>query len=1024
MTKKQHFKRRTSWLSNSLWTFTIACFVTVSTAFAQEANTIQGTVTSSSDGMPLPGANILEKGTTNGVQTDFDGNYSIIVSSNDATLVISYLGYLRQEINVAKQSLISVELTEDLANLDEVVVIGYGSQKKSNISGSVSTIAQKEIARNPTANLSNALVGQSTGIIATQRSGAPGEDASDIFIRGIGTLGNSSPIYVIDGIVRPASDFNQLSANEIESFSVLKDAASAAVFGIRAGNGVILVTTKRGVEGKMQIDFSTNVGVQQTTRTPEYLGSYEYAKLYNEGLANQGDDPLYSQDDLQKYLDQSSPDTHPSSNWTEEILKKTATIRKYNLSAAGGNEKLRYATSASYLNQDGIVPSNNFKRYNFRSNIDADVTSTTRLSFDLSGRDEQINNISLSDPVNSNNNIFRQLSWIPPIRFPVKWSNGEYPGNPVYGSLPENGYRNSRVQAFRGRIQLLQQLPIAGLSIKGIVSYDKTFTDNKNWTFFTQPFFTRGADNTFEEQPLPANSLNQDHFDNQSITLETHLNYEKTIGKNQLSGLLLYTQTEDNWNFLGAFREGFTLGIDEINFGGATNRNNSGYSGSSGRQGIVGRVNFTHDDKYILETSFRMDGSEQFAKDKRWGFFPSATAAYVISKEKFLESSNIDLLKIRGSYGILGNDRLQGARFLYLQSFNVNGNAVFGDANVEPAIVEGNLSNPNVTWETVKKLNIGLDAILWGGKLSANVDFFLDKRSDILAFRNASVPSLLGVGLPVENLAKVDNSGIEFALGHRGSISKDLRYSMNANFTYARNKVVFIDEPIAGNPNIRRTGRPLGTEFGYQDLGLFQNQEEVDNAASQIGSYVGPGDIRYEDVNGDGEINDLDLVEIGRGNTPEIIFGYLGGLTYKNFDLSFLFQGATNVNQYYTNESAWPFNVGAGARKVNLDAWSPTNTNASQPRVLITQDNMNQIGNSSYWLRDASYVRLKNIELSYNVPLEELGQKFIKGLRIYINANNVFTWSKIENFDPENGDRRGWDHPQLKIFNVGVNFQF
>ncbi|TLP70537.1 SusC/RagA family TonB-linked outer membrane protein [Maribacter sp. ACAM166] len=991
-----------------------------SSAIAQ--STVSGTVTDNF-GEPLIGATILVKNTNRGVVADFNGKYSI-ETNIDETLVFSYAGFNSIEIAIENQILLDVVMTEGLQQLSEVVVVGYGEQKYSNISGSVSVIAQKEIKRNPTANLSNALVGQSTGIIATQRSGAPGEDASNIFIRGIGTLGNASPIYVIDGIVRPASDFNQLSSNEIESFSVLKDAASAAVFGIRAGNGVILVTTKRGVEGKMQIDFSTNIGVQQTTRTPEYLGSYEYAKLYNEGLANQGDTPLYSQDDLQKYLDQSSPDTHPSSNWTEEILKKTATIRKYNLSATGGNEKLRYATSLSYLNQDGIVPSNNFKRYNFRSNIDADVTNTTRLSFDLSGRDEQINNISLSDPINSNNNIFRQLSWIPPIRFPVKWSNGEYPGNPVYAALPENGYRNKRVQAFRGRIQLLQQLPIEGLSIKGIVSYDKTFTGNKNWTFFTQPFFTRGADNTFEEQPLPANSLNQDHFDNQSITLETHLNYEKTIGKNQLSGLLLYTQTEDNWNFLGAFREGFTLGIDEMDFGGATNRNNSGYSGSSGRQGVVGRVNFTHDDKYILETSFRVDGSEQFAKDKRWGFFPSATAAYVISKEKFLESSSIDLLKIRGSYGILGNDRLQGARFLYLQSFNVNGNAVFGDANVEPAIVEGNLSNPNVTWETVKKLNIGLDAILWGGKLSANVDFFLDKRSDILAFRNASVPSLLGVGLPVENLAKVDNSGIEFALGHRGSISKDLRYSMNANFTYARNKVVFIDEPIAGNLNIRRTGRPLGTEFGYQDLGLFQNQGEVDNAASQIGTNVGPGDIRYKDVNGDGAIDDLDRVEIGRGNTPEIIFGYIGGLTYKNLDLSFLFQGATNVNQFYTNESAWPFHVGAGARKSNLDSWTPTNTNASQPRVLITQDNMNQIGNSSYWLRDASYVRLKNIELSYNVPLEALGQKFIKGLRIYINANNVFTWSKIENFDPENGDRRGWDHPQLKIWNAGVNFQF
>lgn len=976
--------------------------------------TVKGKITDN-QGAPLPGATVLIKNSEKSTTTDMDGNYTITASESDI-LVFSYIGFTTKEIAISNQKTINVILKEDIAKLNEVVVVGYGTQKRSKISGSVSEISQKAIAKNPSPNLSNSLVGQATGIIATQRSGEPGKDASNIFIRGIGTTGDSSPIFVIDGIVRSSSDFAQLNSSEIQSFSILKDAASAAVFGIRAGNGVILVTTKRGAEGKMQIDFSSSLGVQERTRNPEFLNSYEFASLYNEALTNEGKEPLYSQDDLQKYLTHSSPDTHPDSDWFS-VLKKTAIMRNYNLSATGGTDKVRYATSLGYLKQEGIIPSNEFNRYNFRSNIDANVTKTTKLSFDVSGRNEQTNNVASTE-------VFRWMSGTPPNRTPIKWSNGEYSNGPSYLTLPENGYRKTGSQAFRGRIELEQQLPfIDGLSIKAITAYDKTYTDNKNWTFTKTPFYNRLNDGTFVEANKGASSLFQDHFDNQSVTLETHLNYKKTIGVNDISGLLLYTQTREIWNSIGASRDGYTLGIDELNFGAAVNRNNSGYSGSSGRQGVVGRVNWSYDDKYVLEGSFRADGSEQFAKGKRWGFFPSVSAGYVISQESFLKnSSTIDYLKIRGSYGILGNDRLGNQRFLYLQSYNVNGSAVFGNANVQPTIVEGRLSNPDVTWETVEKLNIGVDATFWKGKLTATVDYFFDKRSDILADRNLSVPSLLGVGLPIENLAKVNNKGVEFTLGHKNSITEDLRYSMSANFTYAKNKIVFIDEAASVNPNIRRTGLPLGTSFGFRAIGLFQTQEEVDNAPTQVGN-TAPGDIRYEDINKDGKIDDNDRVAIGKSNTPEIIFGYNGNLQYKNFEFSFLLQGATNVNQYYTGEGAWPFFVGAGALKANLDRWTPTNTNASEPRVLIDVSNLNH-SESSFWMKDASYLRLKNVELAYNLPVEALKLHFIQGMRIYINANNVATWSKIKNYDPENASGRGWDYPQFRIWNAGVNFKF
>ena len=436
-----------------------------------QTTTVTGMITDAS-GQPLPGANVIEKGTSNGAQTDFDGNYSLQITNANAILVFSYIGFESKEVAFNGQSTINVSLSEDAELLDEVVVIGYGEQKRSDISGSVSEVKQEEIAKNPTPNLSNALVGQATGIIATQRSGEPGRDGSNILIRGVGTTGDASPIYVIDGIIRSSRDFAQLNSNEIESFSVLKDAASAAVFGVRGGNGVILATTKRGESGKMSIRLSSNLGIQERTPDPEYLGSYEYAQLYNEALVNQGDDPVYSDEDLQKYLSGSNPDTHPDVKWFS-VLNKTAMVRSNSISASGGSEKVRFATSFGYLNQDGVIPADNFKRYNFRSNIDAQVTNTTKLAFDISGRDEKIN--SIKDP-----EVFRWLSSAPPNRRPIQWSNGTYSSGPAYLTLPENGYRREGNQVFKGRIQLDQELTfLDGLAFKAIGSYDKTLTDKK-----------------------------------------------------------------------------------------------------------------------------------------------------------------------------------------------------------------------------------------------------------------------------------------------------------------------------------------------------------------------------------------------------------------------------------------------------------------------------------------------------------------------------------------------------------------
>lgn len=989
--------------------------------------TVSGIVTDEG-GQPIPGVSVIVKGTTNGAASNFDGNYKVNASQADV-LVFSFIGFITQEEPVDGQNKINITLIEDLAKLDEVVVIGYGSQKRSDISGSVSQISEEKIAKNPTANISNALVGQTTGIIARQTSGEPGRDDSDIFIRGIGTMGNASPIYVIDGIVRSARDFSQLNASEIASFSILKDAASAAVFGVRGGNGVILVTTKRGKEGKMQISFSSNLGIQERTREPEFLGSYEYAKLYNEARLNNGDPVVYSDDDLQKFQDGSSPDSHPDVNWMS-VLNKTSAVRTSSLSARGGTSKLKYATSISLLDQDGLLETDNFRRFNFRSNIDADVTNTTRLSFDVSGRDEKIASVAGTE-------VFRWLVSAKPDLAPIKYSNGGYSSGPAYLTLPENGYRLKKNQVFQGRVQIEQQLPVEGLSVKGIISYDKRFTDNKEWSFFKTPFYTfNETDGTFEESLFGANgpsSLFEDHEDYQSITYEAHLNYKKKLGKNDFTGLVLYTQTEEKWNYINAKRQGFKLAIDELSFGDASTRENWGYSGSSGRQGIVSRMNWTYNEKYILEGSFRADASEQFAPGNRWGFFPSGSFAYLISKEDFLQNTkHIDFLKLRGSYGVLGNDRLrinnQDQRFLYLQSFNANGNAVFGDADVQQAIVEGRLPSPGVTWETVKKLNIGLDARFFNNKLSVTFDYFRDNRSDILWQRNLSVPALFGASLPIENLAKVDNKGFEIELGHRNHINKDFSYSINGNVTFTKNKIVYQDEADSDNPNIRRTGSPIGSQVGLIAMGLFQSQDEIDNAPAQFNDVLAPGDIKYADINGpdgvpDGVVDRYDEKIIGGSFAPEIIYGFSGGLQYKNLDFSFLFQGAGKIKQSYGGEGIVPFFLGTGpAYKQNLDRWTPDNPNASEPRVLI--DGSQNRRSSTFWLKDASYLRLKNVEIAYNVPVKLFAKNLIKSIRVYANANNVFTLTKIKNFDPENSQSRGWGYPQLRIWNVGLNVNF
>jgi TonB-linked SusC/RagA family outer membrane protein len=901
------------------------------------------------------------------------------------------------------------------------------------------------MSRNPSPNLSNSLVGQAPGIIAVQRSGEPGRDQSDIFIRGVGTTGNSSPLYVIDGIVSSQSDFAQINSNEIASVSVLKDAASAAVFGVRGGNGIILVTTKRGVSGRTQFSYNVNYGIQQRTRIPSYVGSYDFATLFNEARINDGGEALFTPDDLQKFKDGSDPDGHPNTDWFSTVLKKTAPMKQHTLSANGGTEKARYALSLSYLDQDGVYTGNGFKRYNFRSNLDADATNTTRISFDLAGRSENI-----FAPSISSGDLFNALGRVRPIDAAV-FTNGKYAatiqGNPLAYIQPSEGYNRNNTWGMRARAQILQTIPfVKGLSIKGIAAFNKSFGEEKAWSSPSIGLYSYNpADKTYTETTPPnPPSLRQNNRTNQDLTVEAHLNYERLFGDHRVSGLVLYTETEERFSGLGARREQYTIRLDEINIGPVNPfTGNSGFSGSSGRRGYVGRFNYTYMDKYILETSFRRDASEQFEKSRRWGFFPSVSAGWVLTNEAFFPKTRaVNFLKLRGSWGILGNDRFNSNRFLYITAYqpavppnsgdpNSAGNpAIFGDNVAQQTIFEGRLGNPNVTWETVKKLDIGIDATLYNGLFNITADYFLDKRDDILANRSASVPGLAGFELPIENLAKVTNKGIDLAISHRNTISRSFTYNLTANFTYARNKITYIDEPAGVNPNIARTGRSLNSQFGYKAIGLFQDTTEIANAPTQtsLGGAPKPGDLRYADISGpdgkpDGVIDANDLTYIGRSNIPEIIYGLAGGVGFKGIELSFLFQGSAHASQYLSNETAFPFFNGGKALKENFDRWTPATPNGRQPRVTLNTGSPNY-QTSSFWLEDASYLRLRSVELAYTIPKSLSNIIRLQGLRVYANANNVFTLANIENFDPENSQSRGWAYPQLRVFNFGATIQF
>ena len=1017
---------KTIYLSHRIFlSFIMTCCFGI--ALAQEPIKVSGTVTDSIDNQPIPGVLVQVESSKISTQTDVNGKYTIDVVPNSVVL-FRYLGYQEKRVAITNETNVNVQLTMGTQSLDDVVVVAFGTQKKTSVTSAVSSLKGDEIASVPLTNLTNGIGGRMPGVIFQQSSGEPGNDASAIFIRGIATTGSSQPLLVVDGIPRP---FQNLDPNSIETINILKDAAAVAPYGVAGANGVILVTTKRGKTGAPALSINSYAGFQNPTVLPEYINSFEYASLRNAASINEGNPPRYPDFALEKFRNGSDPDAYANSNALDQMVTKNTLLTSHNVELTGGSDKIKYYTGLGYQYQAGIWGPTNQNRYNLNLNLDAQATSTTKVALGITGRQQK----NLYPSVGTSR-IFELMKYALPVN-PVRYQNGlnaHFPYGSVYGS----GYSDSKILEVFSQLSVEQELPfIPGLSLKGQIAYDPSVSQYKSWV---TPVHVWSIDTTKTPYAYldgifgqDKSSLSQSVGQSSQLTYQASINYQKNIGKSNLGVLALFESKSNDLLSFGGSRINYNLNIDELNMGSSSQADisNSGYSTQARQLGFVYRLVYDYASKYLAEASGRYDGSYYFAPGKQYGFFPSFSLGWRLSEENFIKQnlSWVDNLKIRGSYGEVG--ALAGGPFQYLSSYSVFGPAyAFGNSAVQ-GVRERSEANPDITWERAKKTNVGLEVSLWNSLFTLEADYFHEKRSNMLASPDVIVPVEYGIGLSQENAAVMENKGFEFSIGSNYSFNKDLQISLRGNFTYAKNTLLQVFETAAtyNNPNRRVTGRSLGTQFGYNSLGFFKESDFETNGSLKSGiaiqpwGPVKPGDIRYEDISKDGKINQDDYTQIGNPRVPQIIYGFSPTVRFKNFALDLLFQGAGNSNFIGTGMYNWAFFNNTNVLKENLDYWTPANTDAKHPRIT-NAPTANNTQSSSFWMQDASYLRLKSGTIAYTFPLEIVQKLRLSNARLYVSGQNVLTWSKIDSYDPETVNANGNSYPQQKVFTFGLNVTF
>ena len=1001
---------------------------------------VSGVVTDGT-GETVIGASVLEKGTTNGTITDLDGKFILTVNEN-AVLQISYVGYTTQEVPVKGKTSFNITLKEDSEMLEEVVVVGYGAQKKESVVGAISQVSNKELLQSPAANVSQAISGKIAGVITSQTSGAPGSDDTQIYIRGRATFaGDAQPLVLVDGVER---EFSQIAPDDIETISVLKDASATAVYGVRGANGVMLITTKRGKEQKPEVSLTANWQIQSPTRTDTYLDSYQSVMLLEEALANDGLPSQYSASDIEMFRRSVAGELtgvdamlYPNVDWYDEVLNSTAPAQRYNVSVRGGTKRMRYYASAELYDQQGLVKdlsndaygnssSPSFRRYAFRANMDFFLIKDLTVSVNFGTRFEERGGPN-SNESSGYSEIFYEMNHTPGWLFPVsaQVQNGEktetiYGGtsqyqNNIVGRLAEAGFyrATNTINETNFIADYKMDWLTPGLSVKGMLSFDY---DSYNRKLYSKSFATYQLTDTSNLSELKSwNRFNSDgelagsqsHAADYKLYMEAQVNYARTFGKHDVTGMVLYNQNDHRVN-------------DEL---------------ARRYQGLVGRATYAYDDRYLAEVNFGYNGSENFMKGRRFGFFPAFSVGWRVSNESFMEkySNWLNNLKIRASYGQVGNDiySVNGVvqRFLYEEAWNQIANDYTFGTSGQTGIYEAQYPNYRVTWERAHKYNLGIEFGLFNGLLNGNVDVFYEKRNDILTTYQTR-PEWVGVNMAAGNLGKTTNKGYEIELKHHNTIGKDFDYTVGFTFSHAKNEITSKDEPALMTEYRKEEGHPIGQYYGLVCDG-FVTQADIDGGQLPTSTFgdVKVGDLKYRDMNNDGFIDERDETFIGYSDVPENMFALTLGANYKGWGFSIMFQGVNKVSRYYDAEAMYAFVNGGKVKEHHLQRWDPAQSeeynlaNAKYPLLHYDSYGDHNQRQNSFFLKNGAFVRLKNIELSYTLPKEWIKVVGMSNCRLYVNANNLVTWDHLDGLtDPEsNGSNR---YPIMKTVNFGVNINF
>lgn len=988
---------------------------------------IKGKVTDE-NGKPLAKASVMVKGTKFGTTTDEMGEFSLEVNDKYSIIIFSYIGYEPAEVNIKDKNQISVVLKAQIAQQQDIVVVGYGTQRKGNLTGSVSSVKSEKLTVAPVSNITNALAGQLPGLIVQQSTGLPGADAASLSIRGFGTA-----LVIVDGI---ESSLTNLDANQIESISILKDGA-ASIYGARAGNGVILVTTKRGNMQKPTITLTTSLTNQGATKMLKPASSGQRSEMEREAWIQAGNPVAtapWSTDQVQKFYNGTDP-AYPNTNWYKELIRDWAPQQQHNISVRGGSEKIKYYGSLSYLDQETMIKTNggDFKRYNLLSNIDAKITDDLSMQLDFAAISE--NNLTNTRGMGIGGNMWQDywytLPYYPahfpdPTKVPYAYGAGTG-GMQVTSNMAISGYDKNITQSLKGTISLNYNIrAIKGLSAKAFVNYFKTYNTDK---IFSRPVNLWTYDPSNNVYTLAGTngtnaSLNQTASNGSIFTQQYSLNYNNTFNNDHhITALALYESIDYANENLSASRINFLTPSIQYLFGGSTvGMTNNGSATEMGRKSYVGRLNYSYKDRYLVETIFRADASAKFASAQRWGYFPSISLGWVINKEGFMaQFSKLDNLKLRASYGQSGNDAV--GNFQYLAGYQYGQTYMLGSGPLQGLVSTG-LANPYLTWEKMKISNLGVDFSFLNRKLYGEINAFYRERSGIPATRITSLPSTFGATLPQENLNSLNDRGFEFNLGTTGKIN-EVSYDVSGNISWSRSKWNHFEEPDYTDPDQKRiyqqSGQWTDRVVGYLSDGLFTSQSQIDqlnfDQDLQGNKTLRPGDVRYKDVNKDGKLDWKDQVAIGKGTIPHWMFGFNANLKYKNFDFSALFQGAFG---YYTY-----VNLASTVSTFYYDhRWTTTNNdpNALVPRLggAATDGLM-----SDYYYKKSGYIRLKNASLGYSLPKQWLNKIKFSQIRIYAAGTNLLTFSKLTKFgiDPE-APNVGRYYPQQRTVSFGVSASF